>query len=479
MTDYNQLFSIRLEHDFYKDLSFTDLEVQPTKGTEKLLAGQRLTLKKNANGLAVIAPFADAKPDLDAEESFVLAFTVSIKRPNFIQFTDFSLLGGAEPYRIVNTAGHNRLDIGEGASAFAQAGAFATIEIHSDALLAEAHWRPFDYYFRFSSLKAPWRYYLVTNDEGNSFSLEHDPEEADGGAAIEFTKALLDPIADQDKVLQSLVSQYPGKQYYRFVSKEPIAYRRQGVSGIHLKRAETVWMQNLPNPRFVDNGTHVIDLIQQGKSGGQSEFSEQFPSGGLQFDGQDDYVWVPLKEPETNLTHELWFKTASDDVGLLSFFIGIPGNRGRSDRQLYTYDGKVRGEIYRKSYAQSGSLKLDDGQWHHVAYVLSQDGSILYVDGRRLGEQKRHTKIGRNDAGDIVVGYAESARHDFFKGAITEVRLWEKARTQTEIIETASKRLTGKEEGLLLYWPLNEGFGRVAEDASDNGKNGTIVGASW
>ncbi len=52
----------------------------------------------------------------------------------------------------------------------------------------------------------------------------------------------------------------------------------------------------------------------------------------------------------------------------------------------------------------------------------------------------------------------------FFNGKITEVQVWDKALTPDEIQKTMTHKLTGYEEDLVGYWPLDKGHGNVATD---------------
>ena len=65
-----------------------------------------------------------------------------------------------------------------------------------------------------------------------------------------------------------------------------------------------------------------------------------------------------------------------------------------------------------------------------------------------------------------------------FRGDMLEARLWIKALSQAEIVETHEKRLTGYERKLAAYYPMNEGRGATVQDKA-NGATLSLHGASW
>jgi len=53
----------------------------------------------------------------------------------------------------------------------------------------------------------------------------------------------------------------------------------------------------------------------------------------------------------------------------------------------------------------------------------------------------------------------------FFNGQIDEFRIWNVARTATQITSTMSKTLAGNEAGLVGYWKFDETSGTTAADS--------------
>ncbi len=60
----------------------------------------------------------------------------------------------------------------------------------------------------------------------------------------------------------------------------------------------------------------------------------------------------------------------------------------------------------------------------------------------------------------------------WFKGQLTEIRLWNQVRTETEIKDDMFHRLKGDEDGLAGYWPLNDIANNTASDDTNNENHG-------
>jgi hypothetical protein len=132
-------------------------------------------------------------------------------------------------------------------------------------------------------------------------------------------------------------------------------------------------------------------------------------------------------------------------------------------------------------FIDNGTLQggLLDGTCHHVAIVRENDSLLFYADDLLLGE--------REITGAPSVAFAEpslyigndgSSGHGF-NGNISEVRIWNYARSEAEILAAAHLAISGASPGLLNYWKLNEGIGQVVQDATGepDGYLGTTIAA--
>ena len=112
-------------------------------------------------------------------------------------------------------------------------------------------------------------------------------------------------------------------------------------------------------------------------------------------------------------------------------------------------------------------------KWHHLALVLDGDIMIGYVDGEEIASVTLKQPIGDSPA-TLKIGMRGDGGNKFY-GSVSDVRIWNVARTEEEINANKDKRLTGTEEGLIAYWKLDEASGDKAIDSAGN-YDGTLVG---
>ncbi len=201
-------------------------------------------------------------------------------------------------------------------------------------------------------------------------------------------------------------------------------------------------------------------------------------SSAISFDGTDDHITIALNEPETEVTHEFWFKTDAPNCGLFSV-VKSP-DWGGHDRHLYLSGGNLKTRIWSNEIISSSGLNLADNAWHHVAHVFgaSIGGQKVYIDGQLVASGTKHTSD-FNTQDLIVIAYSRDAQQRYFQGQIAEVRIWKITRSPDEIQQTMHQQLTGEEEGLIGYWPLNDGSGTTIADKTSQNHPGTLHGGTW
>ena len=115
----------------------------------------------------------------------------------------------------------------------------------------------------------------------------------------------------------------------------------------------------------------------------------------------------------------------------------------------------INGEIY-----DGNSLKF--GIWTHLASTYDGTTYRLYVNGILVGSKTAgYSRVGFNSIPArplrIGAGRTEGSATYFFNGAVDEVRIWNYARTQTQINYNKSFNLSGQESGLVSYYQFESG----------------------
>ena len=103
---------------------------------------------------------------------------------------------------------------------------------------------------------------------------------------------------------------------------------------------------------------------------------------------------------------------------------------------------------------------LWDGNWHHVAVSVSKEGAIsFYLDGVAQGSGTlSNTNVSASGSPFTIGSYNNT---DFFKGNITDVRVWKTSRTQEEIQQGMNVNFenvtSSNRAGLIELWNFSSG----------------------
>ncbi|MFP4663565.1 MAG: LamG-like jellyroll fold domain-containing protein [Bacteroidales bacterium] len=214
-----------------------------------------------------------------------------------------------------------------------------------------------------------------------------------------------------------------------------------------------------------------------------------FDSGhALDFDGNDDYVAIEnLYYDNTNYTEatvEAWIKTSDSGNQIIASF-------DRSEYWRLEVNGQAgNGEIGWDVATDSGiedlasNTRIDDGQWHHVAGVFDNGDLRIYIDGILDATATRGsvmgtgtTRYGFISTGSEASSYNGSHSGSAFNGQIDELRIWNIAKTETEIRASMCGGLTGTESGLIAYYQMEDGGAKssVLSDITGNGYHGNLI----
>lgn len=209
------------------------------------------------------------------------------------------------------------------------------------------------------------------------------------------------------------------------------------------------------------------------------------PANALDFDGIDDYVNCGIN-PNLNLlssmTIELWIKP-NQNMG-----------NGKWDRLIhrdwptgYFFGGK-NGATNALAVVLSGDLNaavtpnnsIDVGVWQHVGFVFDDTANSIkiYKNGTLISTSTWNGTITGNPNSILTL----SQSSETFNGAMDDVRIWNIARTQSDIQSNMNTELTGTETGLVAYYTFNQGVAAgnnteisTVTDKTTNALHGTLT----
>ena len=162
----------------------------------------------------------------------------------------------------------------------------------------------------------------------------------------------------------------------------------------------------------------------------------------------------------------------------MNYFLGIDADTGTL---IADFEDAATGG----NHPVSGTAVITSNVWHHVAVTYSSPTWNLYLDGAldrtlTLGGTFTPEASSIQHAGVGTAMNSSGSAAGFFDGIIDEARIWNVARSQTQIQASKNLEIGSPTAGLRGRWGFNEGSGTNAPDSSGRGITGTLVGgAAW
>lgn len=178
-----------------------------------------------------------------------------------------------------------------------------------------------------------------------------------------------------------------------------------------------------------------------------------------------------------NLTIEMWVKLESIPSNGGDYFTFFSKYKSAGNQRSYIYGIGQSAAVVKLWFATSdnGAAGANYAEvfvnwtptvatWYHIAVVYTAAGGTadFYVDGVQQGTQQSGLKTSLFDStapGIIGAFDIDATPLYLFDGVIDEVRIWNIARTATQIANNRSIELTGSESGLAAYWPFESSIG--------------------
>jgi hypothetical protein len=199
----------------------------------------------------------------------------------------------------------------------------------------------------------------------------------------------------------------------------------------------------------------------------------------LYFDGVNDYVDLgqpPSIDFSGSFTISAWVKPYISPPAAQIFFSAHSQLATQESIHLRIYsDGSVRFGFYSNDISTVPGV-IVFGSWNFISAVYNYpvDISTIYVNGIFSNSSGYGPFLGTSPT--LRIG--SWANSEFFKGNIREVRIWNTARTESEIQESMYRKLSGFETGLVAYYPMNEGRNKTVYDKTLNKNHGTMTGTT-
>ncbi len=241
------------------------------------------------------------------------------------------------------------------------------------------------------------------------------------------------------------------------------------------------------NGRVTNN---VADYVNQhgatGISGLNKNGAQVIPaiatstSNALDFDGIDDYVSLPSGVYfNGDFTIECWVypRTFGNWARIIDF-----GNGAGSNNVLlaYTYGSSGAPGFYVEGAQMSAQQTIPLNEWTHIAATLNGNTATIYINGIPAGTSTLGipANVVRNNC---YVGKSNWGGDPNADAVFDELRIWNIAKTEAEILASMDRELAGNEPNLLSYFNFNHGIPggsnagiNTATDRTANANNGTL-----
>ncbi|MFK8045119.1 MAG: LamG-like jellyroll fold domain-containing protein [Crocinitomicaceae bacterium] len=208
-------------------------------------------------------------------------------------------------------------------------------------------------------------------------------------------------------------------------------------------------------------------------------------SVGLNFDGTNDYIQTTYEgvTGSSDRTFEAWVYVSTtapaSNLAIIDYGLNAVGSRNTfnvtGSRGLSFISGGTNANI------GTGTNVVPEGQWVHVAFVLNGGTGYLYVNGVQEGTGSLSSVNTPTGNSDVRIGQRVTGGSIPFNGNIDEVRIYDYARTVTEINADMNSEYCTIPAGLVAYYRLNDGVANgtntglnTAADDSGNGNTGTL-----
>ncbi|XZF62279.1 MAG: Calx-beta domain-containing protein [Gloeotrichia echinulata DVL01] len=177
-----------------------------------------------------------------------------------------------------------------------------------------------------------------------------------------------------------------------------------------------------------------------------------------------------------NFTLEMWVKAGETQVR----YADIIDNNHRSNRSWVVQQNDYATNNYHFGVSSSTgvgtgvSFALTPNTWQHLAFVKDVNSVSVYIDGVLVNSASYSGSINYDGSQFLrLANWGVGGRN--WNGSMDEVRIWNTARTASEIVNNFNQSVAPNSTGLVAYYQFNERTGSTSADATINGRTASLI----
>ncbi|QIP15950.1 hypothetical protein G8759_26610 [Spirosoma aureum] len=161
------------------------------------------------------------------------------------------------------------------------------------------------------------------------------------------------------------------------------------------------------------------------------------------------FTWEAWVKPDNNLSGD----NTNENYVLYPWFDGANYSSAYAGLGIATGKDGIRLVGHTANYLQQIlDYRISITDWTHIAVVFQDNVATLLINGQVKASNVTPPQGKIMYPSNYVTGLPWSRDFGRYKGAVDEVRLWNTARSTTEIARDYKQVLGGQETGLLAYW---------------------------